>query len=298
MLAMALLLLVLVLVCIIKRNRGGKYAVHEREATHGRKDFNEDAGFHEYSQPYGILLIFRTKFRIVIKIRNGSFCCPRAGWVAVARQARPLWAAEPKCHPRAKTMIRWPNTVKEKQVNDFDSILPRVIPFEAKHGTTLWFANCWRLSPLSLPDYHFVLSVCFYLFLKHCRSHEWGRLVYRPIRQEAWGWIICFRHSCLKFSEINIRKKTASSSNVAVCIVLLPGNMTFEDHSLAEFDLRHGSYFCVCLVGDWLLSLISLTCFFFTFSTGEFAESGSFIGQYGQSKLPTPLTTASVATIV
>ena len=54
MLAMALLLLVLVLVCIIKRNRGGKYAVHEREATHGRKDFNEDAGFHEYSQPYGI----------------------------------------------------------------------------------------------------------------------------------------------------------------------------------------------------------------------------------------------------
>ena len=74
--------------------------------------------------------------------------------------------------------------------------------------------------------------------------------------------------------------------------------MTFEDHSLAEFDLRHGSYFCVCLVGDWLLSLISLTCFFFTFSTGEFAESGSFIGQYGQSKLPTPLTTASVATIV
>ena len=52
MLALALLLLVLVLVCIIKRNRGGKYAVHEREATHGRKDFNEDAGFHEYSQPY------------------------------------------------------------------------------------------------------------------------------------------------------------------------------------------------------------------------------------------------------
>ena len=52
MLALALLLLVLVLVCIIKRNRGGKYAVHEREATHGRKDFIDDAGFHEYSQPY------------------------------------------------------------------------------------------------------------------------------------------------------------------------------------------------------------------------------------------------------
>ena len=52
MLALALLLLVLVLVCIVKRNRGGKYAVHEREATHGRKEFSDDAGFHEYSQPY------------------------------------------------------------------------------------------------------------------------------------------------------------------------------------------------------------------------------------------------------
>ncbi|XP_057374456.1 neuroglian-like [Daphnia carinata] len=51
MLALALLLLVLVLVCIIKRNRGGKFGAHERKATHGRKDFNEDAGFHEYSQP-------------------------------------------------------------------------------------------------------------------------------------------------------------------------------------------------------------------------------------------------------
>ena len=51
MLALALLLLVLVLVCIVKRNRGGKYAVHEREAIHGRKDFSDDAGFHEYSQP-------------------------------------------------------------------------------------------------------------------------------------------------------------------------------------------------------------------------------------------------------
>lgn len=53
MLALAMLLLVLVLVCIIKRNRGGKYAVHEREAMHGRKDF-EEGGFHEYSQPYVI----------------------------------------------------------------------------------------------------------------------------------------------------------------------------------------------------------------------------------------------------
>uniref|UniRef100_A0A2P2I497 Neuroglian-like n=1 Tax=Hirondellea gigas TaxID=1518452 RepID=A0A2P2I497_9CRUS len=51
MLAIALLLLILVIVCIIKRNRGGKYAVHEREAQHGRDDFPEETGFPEYSQP-------------------------------------------------------------------------------------------------------------------------------------------------------------------------------------------------------------------------------------------------------
>ncbi|XP_014258139.1 neuroglian isoform X2 [Cimex lectularius] len=51
LLAIAFLLIVLILVCIIKRNRGGKYVVHEREAAHGRHDYPEDAGFHEYSQP-------------------------------------------------------------------------------------------------------------------------------------------------------------------------------------------------------------------------------------------------------
>ncbi|PSN43064.1 Neuroglian [Blattella germanica] len=51
MLAIAFLLLVLIIVCIIKRNRGGKYAVHEREAAHGRTDYPEEPGFHEYSQP-------------------------------------------------------------------------------------------------------------------------------------------------------------------------------------------------------------------------------------------------------
>lgn len=51
MLAIAFLLLVLIIVCIIKRNRGGKYAVHEREAAHGRHDYPEEPGFHEYSQP-------------------------------------------------------------------------------------------------------------------------------------------------------------------------------------------------------------------------------------------------------
>lgn len=48
--AIAFLLLILILVCIIKRNRGGKYAVYEREIAHGRLDYDE-GGFREYSQP-------------------------------------------------------------------------------------------------------------------------------------------------------------------------------------------------------------------------------------------------------
>jgi hypothetical protein len=48
--ALAFLILLLILVCIIKRNRGGKYAVYEREIAHGRLDYDE-GGFREYSQP-------------------------------------------------------------------------------------------------------------------------------------------------------------------------------------------------------------------------------------------------------
>lgn len=51
MLAIAFLLFILIIVCVIKRNRGGKYAVHERELAAGRGDFPEEGGFHEYSQP-------------------------------------------------------------------------------------------------------------------------------------------------------------------------------------------------------------------------------------------------------
>lgn len=51
MLAIALLLLILIMVCILKRNRGGKYAVHEREQANGRHDYPDEGGFHEYSQP-------------------------------------------------------------------------------------------------------------------------------------------------------------------------------------------------------------------------------------------------------
>lgn len=51
MLALAFLLLVLVLVCVVRRNRGGKYDVHDRELAHGRRDY-PDTGFHEYTHPY------------------------------------------------------------------------------------------------------------------------------------------------------------------------------------------------------------------------------------------------------
>lgn len=50
MLAIAFLLFILIIVCVVKRNRGGKYAVHERELAAGRADYPEE-GFHEYSQP-------------------------------------------------------------------------------------------------------------------------------------------------------------------------------------------------------------------------------------------------------
>lgn len=51
MLAIVFLLLLLILICIIKRNRGGKYDVHDRELANGRRDYNDEGGFHEYSQP-------------------------------------------------------------------------------------------------------------------------------------------------------------------------------------------------------------------------------------------------------
>ncbi|XP_054722759.1 neuroglian-like [Uloborus diversus] len=50
--AVALLLLLLILVCLVKRNRGGKYSVHEKEAAQGRdQDYADDGGFHEYTKP-------------------------------------------------------------------------------------------------------------------------------------------------------------------------------------------------------------------------------------------------------
>ncbi|XP_022649065.1 neuroglian-like [Varroa jacobsoni] len=55
MCAIALLLLLLMIVCLVKRNRGGKYSVHEKELTRGRDldGFPEEGGFNEYSKPVG-----------------------------------------------------------------------------------------------------------------------------------------------------------------------------------------------------------------------------------------------------
>ncbi|XP_054168536.1 neuroglian-like isoform X2 [Oppia nitens] len=52
MCAIALIILLVVLVCIVKRNRGGKYSVHEKEAAQGREEYDE-GGFNEYNKPLG-----------------------------------------------------------------------------------------------------------------------------------------------------------------------------------------------------------------------------------------------------
>ena len=50
--AIALVLVITVIVCIVKRNRGGKYSVYEKEIAHGRGlDYGDDGGFDEYSKP-------------------------------------------------------------------------------------------------------------------------------------------------------------------------------------------------------------------------------------------------------
>lgn len=51
MLALAFIILLFIIICIIRRNRGGKYDVHDRELANGRRDYPDEGGFHEYSQP-------------------------------------------------------------------------------------------------------------------------------------------------------------------------------------------------------------------------------------------------------
>merc|ERR1719384_1371756 len=53
-LALLFLIAVCVTVCLIKRNRGGKYAVQEQEVAHGRgQAYDDGGGFMEYTQPIG-----------------------------------------------------------------------------------------------------------------------------------------------------------------------------------------------------------------------------------------------------
>ena len=51
--ALIFLICVCVAVCLIKRNRGGKYAVQEQEHAHGRggDEYDDGPGFMEYTQP-------------------------------------------------------------------------------------------------------------------------------------------------------------------------------------------------------------------------------------------------------
>ncbi|XP_058977900.1 neuroglian isoform X2 [Musca domestica] len=51
MLALAIIIILFIIICIIRRNRGGKYDVHDRELANGRRDYPDEGGFHEYSQP-------------------------------------------------------------------------------------------------------------------------------------------------------------------------------------------------------------------------------------------------------
>ncbi|XP_050425383.1 neuroglian isoform X2 [Adelges cooleyi] len=53
LLALLFLIILLIIVCMVKRNRGGKYVVHESEAARGRHDYPDEPHFQEYSQPLG-----------------------------------------------------------------------------------------------------------------------------------------------------------------------------------------------------------------------------------------------------
>lgn len=46
--ALAFIIILAVLVCVVQRNRGGKYAVHEKEIAQGRGLEYDHDGFDEY----------------------------------------------------------------------------------------------------------------------------------------------------------------------------------------------------------------------------------------------------------
>ena len=51
LLALVVLAGICLVVCLVKRNRGGKYAVQEQEVAHGKPPEYEEGGFQEYTQP-------------------------------------------------------------------------------------------------------------------------------------------------------------------------------------------------------------------------------------------------------
>lgn len=52
LLAMLFFVVLLTIVCFAKRNKTGKYAVHESETARGRHDNPDGSCFPEYSQPF------------------------------------------------------------------------------------------------------------------------------------------------------------------------------------------------------------------------------------------------------
>lgn len=90
--AIAFLVLILILICIVKRNRGGKYAVYEREIAHGHLDYAE-GGFREYSQPYVVKFLIYG-FCICIYTFQIKFNTPKSGCRVEERSGRMSMASD------------------------------------------------------------------------------------------------------------------------------------------------------------------------------------------------------------
>ncbi len=100
---------------------------------------------------------------------------------AEAGIVRAPYPARPRCLRRAITIrILWPNTVKVKQVNLIDFLFFNFIACRC-------YGFAWLLS-------WFFKNL---LYCHFCRGNEWGRVVYRSIRQEKRGRIVGIRHPCL-----------------------------------------------------------------------------------------------------
>ena len=71
--AIALVIVLTVVVCIVKRNRGAKYSVHEKEAKKGRElDYGDHGGFNEYSKPSNAHLVSRASLNSSSKLNEAE----------------------------------------------------------------------------------------------------------------------------------------------------------------------------------------------------------------------------------